>query len=238
MFHIPLTRRMTATATYAAAVLVASLISVGTAAAQVGGVTVTVTNTGKVPISINIKDLKDYREDLNGGETKSIPAGNLTGVDPNNRNIQWEARLRDLQNAKQSANTVCARGVVIFQGQTGHIDVTKCDQTAAATAPASAAAPPAPAAPVPVSVKLQQAYGKQWGDVCLSRGSASCCTASERFSGTPDCKTKDTCKVSVHICEQMVACNAALNNCKKTATGSKCDSDYKSCHDKALALSN
>ena len=127
MFHTPLTRRTTATATYAAAVLVASLIGVGTAAAQAGDVTVTITNAGTLPISINIKDLNDYREDLDGGQTKSVPAGNLTGVDPNNNNIEWEARLRDLQNVGQTRpNTVCARGVIIFQGQAGHIDVTKC----------------------------------------------------------------------------------------------------------------
>lgn len=131
MFHSPLTRRMTATATCAAAVLAASLINVGTAAAQAGGVTVTITNTGKLPISINMKGLKDYREDLNGGQTKSVPAGNLSGVDPNNKNIQWEARLRDLQNVRQTRpNTVCARGVIIFQGNAGHVDVTKCDQNA------------------------------------------------------------------------------------------------------------
>ena len=237
MFHTALTWRMTVAATYTAAVLAVSLISVGTAAAQAGGVTVTITNAGKLPISINIKDLKDYREDLSGGQTKSVPAGNLGGVDPNRRNIQWEARLRDLQNVKQSRpNTVCARGVIIFQGKAGHVDVTKCDQTAAAS-PGTAATPAQPP-PAPVSVKLQQAYGKQWGDVCLSRGSKSCCSATERFSGTPDCKTTNTCRISVHICEQMVACNAALNDCKKAGTASKCESDYKSCHDKALTISN
>jgi len=227
MLHSPLTRRMTASATCAAAVFLASLIGVGTSAAQTG-VTVTVHNAGKVPISINIKDLKDYREDLNGGETKSIPAANLTGINPNNKNIQWEARVRDLQNVNQPRpNTVCARGVIIFQGQAGRVDVTKCDQTAAAAVPA------------PVSVTLQQAYGKQWGDHCLSKDSSACCTASERFSGTPDCKNKDTCNVSVHICETMVACNSTLNTCKKKSlTDPKCTSDYKICHDKALTLSN
>src|SRR5262249_1078451 len=110
MFHTPLRSRTTATATCAAAVLVASLISVGTAAAQGTGVTITITNAGAVPISINIKDLNDYREDLDGGQTTSVPAQNLTGVDPNNNNIQWEARLRDLQNVGQARpNTVCAR---------------------------------------------------------------------------------------------------------------------------------
>lgn len=227
MLHSPMTRRMTATATYAAAVVVASLIGFGTAAAQTG-VTVTVHNAGKVPISINIKELKDYREDLSGGETKAVPSSNLTGANPNNKNIQWEARLRDLQSVNQPRpNTVCARGVVIFQGQAGHVDVTKCDQTVATAASA------------PVSVALQQAYGKQWGDLCLSKDSSSCCTAPERFSGTPDCKNRDTCKVSVHICETMVACNSTLNNCKKKSlTDPKCTSDYKSCHDKALTLSN
>lgn len=125
MSHTP--RRMTATAIFAATVLVASLIGVGTAAAQAGGVTVTITNEGKLPISINIKSLKDYREDLNGGQTKSVPAENLTGVDPSDKNIEWEARLRDLQSVGQTRpNAVCARGVIIFQGKAGHVDVTKC----------------------------------------------------------------------------------------------------------------
>src|SRR5262249_58913849 len=97
MLHTPRTRRRTATATYAAAVVVASLIGFGTAAAQTG-VTVTVDNAGKVPLSINIKELKDYREDLSGGETKALPSSNLTGGDPNNKNIHGEARLRDLHD--------------------------------------------------------------------------------------------------------------------------------------------
>src|SRR5262245_46438434 len=127
MIHTPMTRRTTATAIYAAAVLVASLISVGTATAQDSSVTVTITNTGEVPISINIQDLNDYREDLDGGQTISVPADNLTGVDPNNNNIQWEARLRDLQKVGQTRpNRICAQGVIIFQGHAGHIDVTKC----------------------------------------------------------------------------------------------------------------
>jgi hypothetical protein len=91
-------------------------------------VTVSVRNSAKTPISINIKDLNDYREDLNGGETKSIPAANLAGFNPNNKSIQWEARLRDLKSVKQaSPNPVCARGVVIFQGPNGRVDVSKCD---------------------------------------------------------------------------------------------------------------
>jgi hypothetical protein len=230
MFQTALTTRMTAT--YAAAVLVASLaaslISVGTAAAQAGAVTVTITNKGKTPISMHIQGLRNYIDDFEGGQTKSVPAANLAGITPNN-NIQWEARTRDLQNVNQARTTVCARGVVIFSGQTGHIDVTKCDQNVGVTPPP------------PVSVTLQQAYGKQWGDFCLSKGSAPCCTAPERFSGTPECKTRETCRVSVHICETMVACDAAQNNCRKTATGAaiaKCTSDYKACHDKALTLSN
>jgi len=82
-------------------------------------VSVTIQNSAKSPISINIKDLKDYREDLNGGETKSIPAANLAGFNPNSNNVQWEARLRDLKSVKQtSPNPVCARGVV---------NVTKCE---------------------------------------------------------------------------------------------------------------
>jgi hypothetical protein len=91
-------------------------------------VTIAVHNAAKSPISINIKDLKDYREDLNGGETKSIPATNLSGFNPNDKNVQWEARLRDLKSVKQaSPNPVCARGVIIFQGPAGHVDVAKCE---------------------------------------------------------------------------------------------------------------
>ena len=91
-------------------------------------VTVTITNAAKTPISINIKDLKDYREDLNGGESKSVPAANLSGFNPNNSNVQWEARLRDLKSVKQtSPNPVCARGVINFQGPAGRVNVTKCE---------------------------------------------------------------------------------------------------------------
>jgi hypothetical protein len=128
MFHTPLTSRTTAgAACIAAAVLFAAWVGVGTAAAQDGDVTVTITNQGTQPISINIKDLNDYREDLDSGETKSVPPENLTGIDPNNTDIQWEARLRDLKSVDQPRpNTVCARGVIIFQGKAGHIDVTKC----------------------------------------------------------------------------------------------------------------
>jgi hypothetical protein len=91
-------------------------------------VTVSVRNSAKTPISINIKELNDYREDLNGGETKSVPAANLSGFNPTNKVVQWEARLRDLKSVKQtSPNPVCARGVVNFQGPAGRVDVTKCD---------------------------------------------------------------------------------------------------------------
>jgi hypothetical protein len=121
MFNSPLTRR-------AVAVLVASLIGVGTAAAQSTGATVTITNSGRNPISINIKDLKDYREDLNGGESKSIPASNLAGVSTTNNYIRWEARLRDLKSVSQPRpNTVCAQGVVVWSSQTGRVNVTKCE---------------------------------------------------------------------------------------------------------------
>jgi hypothetical protein len=90
--------------------------------------TVTVRNSAKSPISINIKDLKDYREDLKVGESKTIPASYLAGFDPNNKTVPWEARLRDLKSVKQSSpNPVCSRGVVIFQGPAGRVDVTKCE---------------------------------------------------------------------------------------------------------------
>ena len=89
--------------------------------------TVTVRNAAKSPISINIKGLNDYREDLKVGESKSIPATHLAGFDPN-KSVPWEARLRDLKSVKQtSPNPVCARGVITFIGPAGHVDVTKCD---------------------------------------------------------------------------------------------------------------
>jgi hypothetical protein len=90
------------------------LISVGTAAAQADGVTVTITNAGQLPISINIQDLKDYREDLDGGQTKSVLPENLTEVDPNNNNIQWEARLRDLQTWGRRGRTRSALEALSF----------------------------------------------------------------------------------------------------------------------------
>jgi hypothetical protein len=132
----------------------------------------------------------------------------------------------------------------------GTIQVSPGSSVAAKTAPNAPAAPvsagstvaPAPAA---VSLSLQQAYGKQWGDSCLSKDK-SCCSASDRFSGTPDCKGKDGCKVSVKICETMVSCNTAQNDCRKKTMSPKCDNDackkcvadYKSCHDAALRISN
>jgi len=114
----------------------------------------------------------------------------------------------------------------------------------APVAPASSGSTAAPA-PAVVSLALQQAFGKQWGDNCLSKDK-SCCSASDRFSGTPDCKSKDTCKVSVKICETMVSCNLAQNDCRKKTMSPKCDNDackkcvadYKSCHDAALRISN
>jgi hypothetical protein len=128
MFDTPVTRRTTARAACtAAAVLLATCICIGTSAAQAGDVTVTITNDGTQPISINIKELSDYREDLDAGETKSVPPENLTGVDPTNTDIEWEAHLRDLKSVDQPApNPVCASGVIIFEGNAGHVDVTKC----------------------------------------------------------------------------------------------------------------
>ena len=102
MFHALPTRRMTA------AVLVASLIGVGAAAAQ-SAPTVTITNSGSIPVSINIPSLKDYREDLKAGETKSIPASNLAGVSTTNNYIKWEARLRDLSSTSQPRSMRASR---------------------------------------------------------------------------------------------------------------------------------
>jgi hypothetical protein len=95
--------------------------------ATFSGLSVTIHNSAKEAISINIKAFDDYREDLKSGETKSVPARNLSGVDPSDTSVPWEARLRDLKSVTQpKPNPVCAHGVVAFKGAAARIDVTKC----------------------------------------------------------------------------------------------------------------
>lgn len=99
-----------------------------------------------------------------------------------------------------------------------------------------------------VTVAANQSLGKQWGDVCLSKGSRACCSASANH----DCKTLGLCRVAVKICETMVACDLTLNDCKKKtmddpkrkdphcdgAACRQCTVDYKKCHDAAVQISN
>ena len=104
-------------------------------------------------------------------------------------------------------------------------------------APASGA-PAAAATKVPTVAALQ-AFGKQWGDYCLSKGS-SCCTAPERISGYREyCTGGDNCKLSSKICNAMLTCNAKQVECKtKTNNSAKCTEDYNSCHDRSLRISS
>jgi hypothetical protein len=101
----------------------------------------------------------------------------------------------------------------------------------------SAGASAAPGSKVPTLAALQ-AFGKQWGDYCLSKGS-SCCTAPERVSGYREyCTGNDTCKLSAKICTSMLTCDAKQNECKKKTNNSpKCTEDYVKCHDGALKIS-
>jgi hypothetical protein len=104
-----------------------------------------------------------------------------------------------------------------------------------ATVAAGASSAPGPKVP---TVAALQAFGRQWGDHCLSKGS-SCCTAPERVSGYREyCTGNDTCKLSAKICTTMLTCDAKQNECKKkTNNSSKCTEDYVKCHDGALKIS-
>ena len=94
------------------------------------------------------------------------------------------------------------------------------------------------------TLAANQSLGKGWGDVCLSKGSMSCC----KESATRECKSVDDCKLGIKMCETMVTCNSALNECKKKemATDKSCDgakckactSNYKTCHDTAVKITN
>jgi hypothetical protein len=95
-----------------------------------------------------------------------------------------------------------------------------------------------------ITLAANQSLGKEWGNVCLSKGSMSCC----KESATRECKSVSDCRVGIKMCETMVTCNSALNDCKKKemATDKSCDgakckactSNYKTCHDAALRISN
>jgi hypothetical protein len=102
----------------------------------------------------------------------------------------------------------------------------------------AAAGPGAPAATKVPTVAALQAFGKQWGDYCLTKGS-SCCTAPERVSGYREyCTGNDTCKLSAKICQTVLACDSKQLECKKkTNNSAKCAEDYARCHDGALKIS-
>jgi hypothetical protein len=99
-----------------------------------------------------------------------------------------------------------------------------------------------------LTTNLLQAFGKQWGDFCLSKG-ASCCTAPERVSGYREyCKSAEACRLPAKICNEMVTCNGKLNECKKRemakdpqcngAACKKCTSDYATCSGTATKISS
>jgi hypothetical protein len=107
--------------------------------------------------------------------------------------------------------------------------------------------------PATAQSQLAKEMGKKWGDKCIPTGhSVSCCT-TERGAETA-CKGLEkepagspvvrNCDDGVKICETMVRCDHALNDCKKAAMATdshcdgavckKCTSDYKTCHDNAV----
>ena len=107
--------------------------------------------------------------------------------------------------------------------------------------------------PATAQSPLSKAMGKKWGDKCIPTGhGVSCCTTEmgaetacqgleKERAGSPVVRN---CSDGVKICETMVRCDHALNDCKKAAMAKdthcdgdvckKCTSDYKTCHDNAV----
>jgi hypothetical protein len=98
------TTRMTAMSVCAAA-LVASLIGVGTAAAD--GVT-ELKFTNKAAVRITIKSLTiDYWEDIDPGDTVTVPSSKLQNIDRTYSPVGWVAYRADTQ-------APCDMGVVVW----------------------------------------------------------------------------------------------------------------------------
>ena len=107
------TPRINATTTYVAAVLLASLIGVGTAAAQAGRPTLTFKNSGKLKISVKV-DKIGYRNDIDPNKSDTVSASKLQNVDPKDQSIVWEAYPADLKSPQTKPNSKCDGGKIKF----------------------------------------------------------------------------------------------------------------------------
>jgi len=145
----------------------------------------------------------------------------------------------DPNSRKQSVRPGGTRDFFRIDPNDSTITVSLGASVAPAGAPAAAAGAPAASGSKVPSVAALQAFGKQWGDYCLSKGS-SCCTAPERVSGYREyCAGGDNCKLSSKICQTVLACESKQNECKKkTNNSAKCTEDYNRCHDGALRISS
>jgi len=114
MFRTFQATRTTATTACVAAVLVASLIGIGAAAAQPRNPTLTFKNGSKVKISIKV-DKFGYRNDIAPGGSDTVPSAKLQNVDPKDTGIVWEAYQADLKSVNQpKPNPRCDTGKIKF----------------------------------------------------------------------------------------------------------------------------
>jgi hypothetical protein len=103
----------TATACVAAA-FVASLLALGTVAAQPVNPTLSFKNNASLKISVKV-DKIGYREDINPGSSETVPSSKLQNVDPTDTGIVWEAFPADLKSPDQKEpNAKCDGGTIKF----------------------------------------------------------------------------------------------------------------------------
>jgi hypothetical protein len=115
MFHTFRTTRMTATCV--ATILAASLIGIGTIAAQPRSPTLSFKNTGKLKISVKV-DKIGYRNDIDPAKSDTVPASKLQNVDPKDQDIVWEAYPADLKSTQQTKpNAKCDGGKIKFDAK-------------------------------------------------------------------------------------------------------------------------
>jgi hypothetical protein len=106
------------------------------------------------------------------------------------------------------------------------------------------------AASVPASAEFFSDLGKKTADDCMASGTSglSCCADHMKCSDlkTPKGNMQEAlCNKGQRKCDTMLRCNRELNRCKKekmatdtkcaTPDCAKCTSDYKTCHDNAVA---
>jgi len=103
---------------------------------------------------------------------------------------------------------------------------------------------------VPASAEFFSDLGKKTADDCMASGTSglSCCKdhmkCDELTTSKPNMQ-QALCRKGQQKCDTMLRCDRELNRCKKdkmqtdkncsTAECKKCTSDYKSCHDTAVA---